>query len=88
MFQRVIPSHKRFVTSSGEEITPIATLVDRKTAKKCYIALAEECYIVYIHAPGLGYVPTPYLFSEVHEVLADLPRPDTVNTHGDTDAPV
>lgn len=81
MYEPVWPAHSRAKTGSGAEFEPVATLKDKKSGKICHVALEEGCYVVYIPAPGLGLVPTPYLFEEVHAVLANLPTP---KTQGDT----
>lgn len=73
MFQS-IATHAKFVDSFGEEKTPVVTLKEGKNGRLCHITVDEDCYVVYLWASDLGYVPTPYIFPEAREALSRLPQ--------------
>ena len=70
-----VKTHKKFTDIHGDEHIPVITLQERGVrTKTCHIVIDEDCYVVYIEAEGvIGFVPTHYLFPEVHAALATLP---------------
>jgi hypothetical protein len=79
---RLTKAHKRFVASTGDELVPVATLKDDRTANMCHIVRDEDSYALYLRTDSLdGFVLTPYIFPEAHQALASLPSPDKPTLH-------
>jgi hypothetical protein len=71
MFTKVKTS-KRFKDSHGDEYEPVATLVNNHTT--CQVAIVDDCYVAFLHDDAFeGFIPTAYLFPELHEILISLP---------------
>ena len=78
MYEQVAP-FKKFVTGSGVELVPLATLVD-ETDNVVHLVVEDGCYVAYLYNEATGFVPTPYIFSELHTLLCKLqdPAPETI----------
>ena len=68
----VVKPHKKFEDSNGIERIPVATLKDQDSV--CHVVVDDGCYVVYLYSEETGFIPTHYLFSEVHSVLKTLPN--------------
>jgi hypothetical protein len=69
-----VETHTRFLSSHGLELTPIASLQEGQNGL-CHIVLDDGCYAAYLFNEWTGFVPTEYIFAELHEALARLPTP-------------
>jgi hypothetical protein len=78
MYKLLSKPHKRFATAHGIEYTPVATLTD-KFGGVVHIIIDDGCYMCYLYTEETGFTPTFYLFPELHEALASLPKIE-VNT--------
>ena len=68
-----IKTHKKIISSTGEELTPVATLQNEKGIL-AHIVSIEGCFACFIYSDAVeGYVLTPYITSELHKTLAKLP---------------
>jgi len=64
---------KKIVTSTGEELNPVVTLIGDKF-EPAHIVKVDDYYACYIYSEEVeGYVLTPYITSEFHESLVKLP---------------
>lgn len=77
LYNKVKP-HKKFVAYSDVEYEPVATLTD-KHGGIVHIVVDDNCYVCFLYTEETGFVPTFYLFPELHEALANLPTLE-VNT--------
>lgn len=80
MYKAVKP-HKKFEDASGIEWEPVATLKD-KDEGLLHVVADDGCYVAYLYTEASGFVPTHYIFSELHELLTTLPDPETFDNHG------
>ena len=57
----------------GVERVPVATLRDRHTHGVCHIVVDDNCYVAYLDSDELGFLPTHFLFAELHKAITTLP---------------
>lgn len=75
MFIQVRPA-KKFLTGNGVEMTPLATLIDEKDdLRVLHLVVEDDCYVAYLYNEATGFVPTCYIFSELHKLLSALQDP-------------
>jgi hypothetical protein len=74
-FERLKTPHKAFIDNYGTEYNPVMTL--RNSTAMCHVVLEDDSYVAYLNADESGFVPTPYIFPELHEALRDLPIPSS-----------
>lgn len=77
---KVVRPHKKFEDAHGIEWEPVATLKDGDGL--CHVVIDDNCYVAYLYSEATGFVPTHYIFSELHELLKTLPDPESDNTNG------
>jgi hypothetical protein len=70
-FERLKTPHKVFLDNYGDEYNPVATL--RSPSALCHVVLDGDSYTAFLNTDESGFVPTPYIFPELHAVLRDLP---------------
>lgn len=69
-FKEVKP-HKKFISATGEELEPVATLKGNGAAI-CHVVIDGECYVPYLYTEESGFVETHYIFPELHAALKRL----------------
>jgi hypothetical protein len=75
MFKSKKPA-KKFVDGRGTEWTPIATLKDEHNGV-CHVVIDDGCYVAYLYNEASGFVPTHYIFPELHKELSEMPAPES-----------
>ena len=74
-----VKKHKKFLDYHDVEREPVVTLADRHGGV-CHIAVDDGCYIAYLLTEDLGFVPTHYIFAELHTALSELPSLEESDT--------
>jgi hypothetical protein len=80
MSEQVKPA-KKFITGGGVEMIPLATLVDGDD-NVLHLVVEDGCYVAYLYNEATGFVPTPYIFSELFALLGHLQDPTSETVHG------
>lgn len=74
---------KKFITGNGVEMAPLATLVDENDDDNIvHLVVEDSCYVAYLYNEATGFVPTPYIFSELFALLMRLQDPASETVHG------
>ena len=72
----VVRPYKKFEDTHGIEWEPVATLKDGNDGL-LHVVRDDGCYVAYLYSVAIdGFVPTHYIFSELHELLKTLPDPE------------
>jgi len=78
---KILETYKRIETdkvallSSGQNIEPVATLVD-EYGGRAQISVDDGCYVLYLLQEDGSYKHTAWIFPEAYNVLKDLPSPE------------
>lgn len=78
---KVVKPHKKFEAATGVEWEPVATLKD-SNGGILHVVVDDGCYVPYLYSEASGFVPTHYIFSELHELLTTLPDPEINDDNG------
>jgi len=78
---KAVRTHKKFEDAHGIEWEPVATMKNSSDGL-CHVVLEDGCYVAYLYNEATGFVPTLYIFSELHELLKTLPDPETEDNNG------